>query len=179
MSTPKMQKPKSDTPHTICRWIKKVIDGNCAKHPKVLLDFKSSQDLAILLGTWLKNKNQPLIITLSGPLGAGKTYFIKGLAQGLGLAQNITIDSPTFTYFQDYPTHPPLQHFDLYRLNSPSSFFEMGFDELLELNCITCIEWPERLGNQNTWKHLYIEISHHTPENRFYFFEWKNIQEVK
>jgi tRNA threonylcarbamoyladenosine biosynthesis protein TsaE len=85
------------------------------------------------------------ILALHGPLGAGKTSFVQGLGQGLGIAS--PIQSPTFTYLYLYEEGTrPLYHFDLYRMKTADDFFAMGFEEYFNRNGITAIEWPERLG---------------------------------
>jgi tRNA threonylcarbamoyladenosine biosynthesis protein TsaE len=85
------------------------------------------------------------ILALHGPLGAGKTSFVQGLA--LGLEITASIQSPTFTYLNLYEEGLRcLYHFDLYRMKSPSDFFAMGFEEYFNQGGITAIEWPERLG---------------------------------
>ena len=86
------------------------------------------------------------VLALHGPLGAGKTSFVQGLAAGLDI--KTPIQSPTFSYLNLYEEGKRcLYHFDLYRMKSPSDFFSMGFDEYFDQNGIVAIEWPERLGN--------------------------------
>ncbi len=86
------------------------------------------------------------ILALHGPLGAGKTSFVQGLAKGLDICT--PIQSPTFTYCYLYEEGARcLYHFDLYRMKDSSDFFALGFEEYFSLDGITAIEWPERLGN--------------------------------
>lgn len=86
------------------------------------------------------------ILALYGPLGAGKTTFVQGLADGLGIKSSI--QSPTFTYLHLYEEGIQcLYHFDLYRMKDPSDFFAMGFEEYFDRGGITAIEWPERLAH--------------------------------
>lgn len=81
------------------------------------------------------------IILLEGDLGAGKTCFVNGLLSGLGFTSGGC--SPTFTLVNEYPTTPPMNHFDLYRIGSEDELYEMGFTEYLESNRINIIEWPQ------------------------------------
>lgn len=81
------------------------------------------------------------IILLEGDLGAGKTCFVNGLLSGLGFSQGGC--SPTFTLVNEYPTTPPINHFDLYRITSEDELYEMGFLEYLESGRVNIIEWPQ------------------------------------
>lgn len=85
------------------------------------------------------------LITLSGPLGAGKTVFARGFMAGLGICEEVP--SPTFTLVQTYaaPNGFEVAHFDLYRLESPDDVWELGWEDA-RLSAITLVEWPERLS---------------------------------
>lgn len=76
------------------------------------------------------------VVALTGDLGAGKTCLVKGLADGLGVTQDIT--SPTFTLIHECP---PLAHVDLYRLDSAEG---IGLEEYLQPPWITVIEWADK-----------------------------------
>ena len=88
------------------------------------------------------------ILLLSGPLGAGKTSLVQGLAEGLGITEPIT--SPTFALAQHYPQgEPKLVHLDLYRLEQPACADELFLQEEEEAQAtgaLMAVEWPERLG---------------------------------
>ena len=90
---------------------------------------------------------QAAILLLSGPLGAGKTSLVQGLAEGLGISEAIT--SPTFALAQHYPQgEPQLVHLDLYRLEQPASADELFLQEEEEARAagaLMAVEWPERL----------------------------------
>lgn len=83
----------------------------------------------------------PLVLSLEGPLGAGKTCFVKGLADGLGIGRD-AVSSPTFTLVHEYSNgRIPLIHFDLYRLESEEELLPLGFEEYLRTPGIVAIEW--------------------------------------
>jgi tRNA threonylcarbamoyladenosine biosynthesis protein TsaE len=97
------------------------------------------------------------IILLDGPLGAGKTVFVKGLASALGIDPE-EVTSPTFTLVSPFAGRLPLYHIDLYRLSEgPSAAHAVDLDELLtNEKSVIVIEWAERLGNYplpgNVWR---------------------------
>jgi len=84
------------------------------------------------------------IVLLSGDLGAGKTAFVRGMADGLAI-DPADVSSPTFTLIQEYRGgRLPLFHVDLYRLQ-PAEVDDLGLDELTTAGGVMAIEWPDRL----------------------------------
>jgi tRNA threonylcarbamoyladenosine biosynthesis protein TsaE len=84
------------------------------------------------------------VLLLSGDLGAGKTAYVRGLAEGLGLDPDV-VTSPTFTLVHEYRGgRLPLVHVDLYRLDS-ADLAELGLDDDLAAAGVVAVEWPERL----------------------------------
>ncbi len=89
-------------------------------------------------------------IALRGDLGAGKTVFVKGLAQGLKISARVT--SPTFTVMCQYFGTRELYHFDLYRVDEDQCY-DMGFDDFFyDTSAVCAVEWSERLSSYP--KHL-------------------------
>lgn len=97
------------------------------------------------------------VLLLSGPLGAGKTVLVKGLASSLGLDPE-EVTSPSFTLVNPYAGRLPLYHLDLYRLDEGvSAAHAVDLDELLmDETAVIVIEWAERLGGYplppNQWR---------------------------
>ena len=122
------------------------------------------------LGKKLSDKLNPQsIVLLKGPIGAGKTSLVKGIARGLSISEDIT--SPTFALSHHYTSGKiPLIHLDLYRLENSSSAKEVFFseeEEALQSEAILVIEWPELIEPliKDSWK---IEISYATNYGRNY-----------
>ena len=82
------------------------------------------------------------IILLEGDLGAGKTTFTQGLAQGMGIKE--VVNSPTFVIVNEFLTGKiPLYHMDLYRMEDENQLYDIGFEEFIFGNGVSVIEWPE------------------------------------
>lgn len=81
------------------------------------------------------------VVTLSGPLGSGKTTFAKGLARGLRVAEEVT--SPTYALVSEYAGRLPLYHVDLYRIAAPAQYRSLAMDDILHGPWVTVVEWPE------------------------------------
>lgn len=99
------------------------------------------------------------VITLTGPLGAGKTSIARGLLSALGLAGEAP--SPSYAIVQPYAppeVRLPVLHIDLYRITDPAELDELGLDEAVD-DTVLIIEWPERAG-VDYWPHaLAFEIA--------------------
>jgi tRNA threonylcarbamoyladenosine biosynthesis protein TsaE len=83
------------------------------------------------------------VVVLNGELGAGKTTFVKGLAEGLGVVDAVT--SPTFTIVQHYEGRVPVTHVDVYRLDRLQELHDLGFEEILD-DGVTIIEWGDAIS---------------------------------
>jgi tRNA threonylcarbamoyladenosine biosynthesis protein TsaE len=107
-----------------------------------------------------------LAIALIGPLGAGKTVFVKGLATGLGVDSRV-VSSPTFVIAQQYalPSGPEtLHHVDLYRLESSLELESVGFYDMLAAGQVAAVEWADRFPGVLGREFLSIEFEGPSPE---------------
>jgi tRNA threonylcarbamoyladenosine biosynthesis protein TsaE len=100
------------------------------------------------------------VVALYGNLGTGKTHLVKGIAEGLGLDPS-TVRSPTFTILHTYEQgRRPLYHFDAYRVQTPDEFVELGFEEYVYGDGITCIEWAGRVESLLPPHTLHLTLDH-------------------
>ena len=84
------------------------------------------------------------VIAYFGDLGAGKTAFTRGIAEGLGVSEQVT--SPTYTIVNEYLSgRLPLFHFDMYRLGSSDELFDIGWEDYLARGGICAVEWSENV----------------------------------
>ena len=101
----------------------------------------------ITLGKRIGEKLTPgAVLALEGTLAAGKTTITKGIAEALGITENIT--SPTFTLISEYEGRLPLYHMDVYRLDSAEDFINLGTEDLLYGKGISIIEWSEKVRSE-------------------------------
>ena len=120
---------------------------------RILDDLEATKELGRMLAARLKADD---IVLLQGPLGAGKTSLVQGLAGALGIQEPIT--SPTFALAQHYPEGtPPLIHLDLYRLElavAADDLFLQEEEEATAMGALLVVEWPERLSLflQDAWR---------------------------
>lgn len=91
------------------------------------------------------------VLALQGGLGAGKTHFTKGIAEGLadgmtgGLDCSLEVTSPTFTLVHEYQGgRLPLYHFDFYRMDSEDEVLRIAWDEYLDEDGVVVVEWPDK-----------------------------------
>jgi len=94
------------------------------------------------------------VVLLTGELGAGKTTFVRGVAQGIG--SHADVASPTFQLVRVYPGRVQLAHVDLYRVEDNAELSELGLDELADQGAVV-VEWGERMDVDGA---AHIEIEH-------------------
>ncbi|MCX5763239.1 MAG: tRNA (adenosine(37)-N6)-threonylcarbamoyltransferase complex ATPase subunit type 1 TsaE [Gemmatimonadetes bacterium] len=85
----------------------------------------------------------PVVLTLAGDLGAGKTTLVQAICRGYGVHEPVT--SPTFALVHQYrAARSPVYHLDLYRLTGPHDLANLGWDDILSDRAVVLIEWPDR-----------------------------------
>jgi tRNA threonylcarbamoyladenosine biosynthesis protein TsaE len=104
----------------------------------------ASPEETAALGRRLAPHLPPGPTLLTGELGAGKTTFVKGVAEGLGAAPQDEVTSPTFALVHEYGSPVRLYHLDLYRLENVAETFSLGIEELIDARVPVLIEWGER-----------------------------------
>ena len=117
----------------------------------------------------------PLVIFLSGELGAGKTTLAKGIISGLGAAREEDVTSPTFTLVHEFRAPAPgaparedtsapaaglrVFHIDLYRIEGPAALETLGLDDIFDRPAIVLVEWPEKWTLRSDWPVLGIQLA--------------------
>jgi tRNA threonylcarbamoyladenosine biosynthesis protein TsaE len=101
----------------------------------------------------------PLLITLTGELGAGKTTLAQSICLGYGVKSEVT--SPTYALVQEYSAPKSgVFHVDLYRLESAEQLTNLGWDEIVSSRALIIVEWPERAGERLPDDHLPIDLDY-------------------
>jgi tRNA threonylcarbamoyladenosine biosynthesis protein TsaE len=96
------------------------------------------------------------VVALSGPLGSGKTAFVRAIVRALhGVEQG---SSPTFTFWHHYGGEPPIEHIDLFRIEDPRELTELGLEEALDGRSIVLVEWWRNAPDLLPPKRYEVEI---------------------
>ena len=96
------------------------------------------------------------VVAMSGELGAGKTAFVRGMAQGMGL--DCRVNSPTFTIVNEYLGARTLLHFDMYRLGSADELWDIGWDDYLSRGAVCAVEWSENVADAFTGDEITVRF---------------------
>jgi len=100
-------------------------------------------------------------VALTGPLGAGKTTFVRGVAKGLGVDDPDEVHSPTYLLVVEHPGEPALLHADAYLPEKLASFLEDGgLEYLLDPAKVVCVEWAENVHKLLPQIYLDVELGH-------------------
>jgi tRNA threonylcarbamoyladenosine biosynthesis protein TsaE len=118
------------------RWIIHDKETNALYTKHAAASVEETMDLGQRLGERLKAGD---VVGLYGGLGAGKTVFVKGIARGMGIFEEVT--SPTFTLMRQYQAALPLCHFDLYRIEEEQELEHIGFYDYIGADCVCVVEW--------------------------------------
>ncbi len=102
----------------------------------------------------------PVLVLLTGDLGAGKTTLTKGIVSGLGAAREEDVTSPTFTLVHQYQNHGKVYHADLYRVETFHDLESLGLEDALSEKAIVIIEWSERFTFRSDWPRVEIHLEH-------------------
>ena len=118
--------------------------------------------------------HSPLVVTISGELGAGKTTLVQAICAGYGVTGEVT--SPTFALVHEYSaSRSCVQHLDLYRLERPDELDALGWDEIVFGQDVVLIEWPERAGDRLPDGHVTLSLQHlpDDPDRRLLYAGWR------
>jgi tRNA threonylcarbamoyladenosine biosynthesis protein TsaE len=115
------------------------------------------------LGAQLK---PPVLILLTGELGAGKTTLTKGIVSGLEAGREEDVTSPTFTLVHSYRGKVQVHHVDLYRVGDSHDLETLGLEDLLAEPAVVIVEWPEKLTLSTDWPVVRIHLHHVADESR-------------
>ena len=123
------------------------------------------QALGAALRRAVSADREAAVVALAGPVGAGKTTLVQGLARGLGASG--AVRSPTFTLIHEHAGAVPLFHVDLYRLEAPD-VEHLGLEEITDAPGVVAIEWAERAAAALPRDHLWIEFQFGPEESTRY-----------
>lgn len=108
----------------------------------------------------------PVLVLLTGELGAGKTTLTKGIVSGLGASAEEGVTSPTFTLVHKYSGKNVVYHLDLYRIGDFHDFETLGLEDLFAERAVVIVEWAEKLPLRTDWPVVRIELEHLAEEKR-------------
>lgn len=129
-----------------------------------------SAEQTIELGRELAAQLQPpIVVLLSGELGAGKTTLAKGIISGLGAAREEDVTSPTFNLvhaFRNAASGAKVFHIDLYRIEDFHDLETLGLEDVFSEPAIVLVEWPDRLKLRSNWPVVRIRLQHGGDDQR-------------
>ncbi len=99
------------------------------------------------------------VLALVGDLGSGKTTFTRGLVCGVGCADYMQVNSPTYVLEQIYQGRLVVRHYDAYRLGNSCELDELGFEEALSSGAVLVVEWADRVDALMPPDNLRLELS--------------------
>jgi tRNA threonylcarbamoyladenosine biosynthesis protein TsaE len=108
----------------------------------------------------------PVLVLLSGELGAGKTTFTKGIISGLGAAREEEVTSPTFTLVHLFRNQAKVFHVDLFRVSAVHDLETLGLEDVFAEPAVVIVEWPERLALRVAWPAIHVRLEHGEGDTR-------------
>jgi tRNA threonylcarbamoyladenosine biosynthesis protein TsaE len=111
-----------------------------------------------------------MVVLLSGDLGAGKTCFAQGVADGMGVSTESPVTSPSYTLLNIHHGRLPLYHFDLYRLSQVDDLEDLGYDEFAGGDGLTLVEWADRMAGSLSAS-VAVSIDHLDEQKRGFRFD--------
>ncbi len=136
-----------------------VARADAMKRARLLEAVSTDESTTRRIGAALGRRLRPGdVVAVQGPLGAGKTRFIQGLADGLGVTE--PVQSPSFILIQAYPLPGSgrFYHVDLYRLEEPEEAWALGLWDLFAEPAIVALEWPERAAGLIPEPYLQVSL---------------------
>jgi tRNA threonylcarbamoyladenosine biosynthesis protein TsaE len=131
---------------------------NVARFPEGLTVELATEYDTTRLGQAIAEVLEPgTVIGLVGPLGAGKTWLVRAIAEALGVDPG-AISSPTFILIQEYEGRMPVYHFDAYRLSGPEAFQDLGVTEYWDSGGVCLVEWADRVRSVMPDRSWYISL---------------------
>lgn len=135
----------------------------------VIIDVQGMNEAARHFVHALRPSARASVVALSGPLGAGKTTFVQGIARALGIDEQVT--SPTFVIMKIYDlenqSFEKLIHMDAYRLKGAHHLKVLGWDELLQNpKHLICVEWPEKVEGAIPKDAIQVTLSYSDDDTR-------------
>lgn len=132
-------------------------EGPCVPVPlEVLLVAPTPADMRAVAERISRALHPGDVVSLTGELGAGKTCFVQGAAEGLGVRERIT--SPSFLLRREYTGDVPLLHLDVYRLDTLQEVLDLGYEDALGDSLVTFIEWGDAVSPLLPPEHLEVEL---------------------
>jgi tRNA threonylcarbamoyladenosine biosynthesis protein TsaE len=142
-----------------------------AEHGALAMDEAELRDWGRRFG---RAAHAPLLVTITGELGAGKTTLVQAVCAGYGVEGDVT--SPTFALVHEYSSpRSAVHHLDLYRLDRPEQLDDIGWDDLLGDRALVLVEWPERAGDRLPPGHVTLALQHlpHDGGRRLLYAGWR------
>lgn len=128
-------------------------------HRTTVLLHSDSVAATLALGRWLgESAAAGDVLGLVGPLGAGKTQLVKGIASGLGVVDERVVVSPTFVLVNEYDGRLHIYHLDAYRLERAAELAALGFDEMCTAGGVVVVEWADKVRRIMPEETVWISI---------------------